>query len=76
MGYRAVPYLLWAAPPAILLLTILVGGCTMTRTSDDSAAVARPYADANSPAGKELVSELDRRAMRQELRRLVEEAQR
>lgn len=76
MGYRAVPYLLWAAPPAILLLTILVGGCTMTRTSDDSAAVARPYADANSPAGKELVSELDRRAMRQELRRFVDEGQR
>ena len=76
MGYRAVPYLLWAAPPAILLLTILVGGCTMTRTSEEPAAVARPYADANSPAGKELVSELDRRAMRQELRRLVQEAQR
>jgi hypothetical protein len=76
MGYRAVPYLLWAAPPAILLLTILVGGCTMTRSSGDSAAVARPYADPDGPAGKQLVTELDRRAMRQELSRLIEEAQR
>jgi hypothetical protein len=73
MGYRAVPYLLWAAPPAILLLTILVGACTMTRTSDDSASLARPYADPNGSAGKTLVGELDRRAMRQELRRVVDE---
>jgi hypothetical protein len=35
IGYRAVPYLLVAAPPAIVLLTILIGGCTMTRTADE-----------------------------------------
>ena len=33
--YRAVPYLLLAAPSVILLLTNLIGGCTMTRTVND-----------------------------------------
>lgn len=43
--YRAVPYLVIAAPPAILLFVILLGGCTMARTSDDTTARARFYSD-------------------------------
>ncbi|MGQ0684841.1 hypothetical protein [Bradyrhizobium sp.] len=76
IAYWAVPYLVVAAPPAIVLLTILIGGCTMTRTADDRADRPRHYSDPASPAGKELTSELDRRAARAELRRLIEEAQR
>jgi hypothetical protein len=74
--YRAVPYLLLAAPPAIFLLTVLLGGCTMARTSEVTADRARFYADPNSPPGEELTSELDRRAARADLRRIVEGAQR
>jgi hypothetical protein len=75
--YRAVPFLLIAAPPAILLLTVLVlGGCTMARTAEDTTSRARFYSDPDSHAGQELTRELDRRAMRQELRRVSEEAQR
>ena len=29
IAYWVVPYLVVAAPPAIVLLTILIGGCTM-----------------------------------------------
>lgn len=76
IGYRAVPYLLVAAPPAIVLLTILIGGCTMTRTADEPVEQARFYSDRESRAGEELTRELDRRAARAELRRLIDEAQR
>jgi hypothetical protein len=76
IAYWAVPYLVVAAPPAIVLLTILIGGCTMTRTVSDSSDQARLYSDADSRAGDALIRELDRRAAREELRRLVEEAQR
>jgi hypothetical protein len=37
IAYWAVPYLVVAAPPAIVLLTILVGGCTMARTANEPA---------------------------------------
>lgn len=74
--YRAVPFLLIAAPPAILLLAVLVGGCTMAGTSDDTSSRARFYSDPDSKAGQELVRELDRRAVRDELRRVSEEARR
>jgi hypothetical protein len=75
--YRAVPFLLIAAPPAVLLLTVLVlGGCTMARTAEDTASHTGFYSDPNSHAGQELTKELDRRAMREELRRVSEEAQR
>jgi hypothetical protein len=76
MIYRAVPYLLLAAPSVILLLTILIGGCTMTRTVNDPLARAGFYSDPDSRAGDELVKELDRRAAREDLRRAIEEAQR
>jgi hypothetical protein len=76
IAYRAVPYLLIAAPPAILLLTILLGSCTMTRTPDEARSRARFYSDPDSRAGDELVKELDRRAMREDLRRVSEEARR
>ena len=75
--YWAVPYLLVAAPPVILLLTILVGGCTMTRTAGDPMDNgARFYSDPNGQASGELIKELDRRAAREDLRRAVEEIQR
>ena len=75
MVYRAVPYLLLAAPSVILLLTILVTGCTMTRTVDDPIDRAGLRADRDSRAGDELVKELDRRAAREDLRHAIEEAQ-
>lgn len=74
--YRAVPYLLLAAPPAIFLLTVLLGSCTMARTSEVATDRARPYSDPNSRAGEELASELDRRAAREELQRIAKDAQR
>ncbi len=75
--YRVVPYLVVAAPPAIVLLTILIGGCTMTRTTSDPVVVSTGYySDPNSRAGDALVRELDRRAARDDLRRLIEDAQR
>jgi hypothetical protein len=75
MVYQAVPYLVLAAPSIILLLTILVGGCTMSRTANDPMDRVGYYADPNSRAGDELVKELDRRAAREDLRRTVEETQ-
>jgi hypothetical protein len=76
IAYRAVPYLVLAAPPAIVLLTILIGGCTMTRTASEPVYHAGSYSDPNSRAGDALVRELDRRATREDLRRLIDEAQR
>jgi hypothetical protein len=76
IAYRAVPYLLLAAPPVIVLLTILLGGCTMTRTVSEPVHHAGFYSDPNSRAGDALARELDRRAMREELRHLIEAAQR
>ncbi len=75
MVYQAVPYLVLAAPSIILLLTILVGGCSMTRTANDPMEHARYYSDPDSRTGNELVKELDRRAARDELRRAIEETQ-
>jgi hypothetical protein len=79
--YRAVPYLLLAAPPAIFLLTVLLGSCTMARTSEVATDRVRFYSDPNGQAGQELAgqalaSELDRRAAREELQRILKDAQR
>jgi hypothetical protein len=60
--YSAVPYLLAGAPLVIVLLSILVGGCTMTRLGGDAMDQSRFYSQADSRAGDELVRELDRRA--------------
>jgi hypothetical protein len=76
MIYRAVPYLVAAAPPVILLLALMISGCTMTRTANDPIDRARYYSDPNGRAGEELIRELDRRAARDELRRAIQEAQR
>jgi hypothetical protein len=76
IAYWALPYLVMAAPALIVLLTILIGGCTMTRTVDDPIDRARFYSESNSRAGDALVRELDRRAAREELRRVIEEVQR
>jgi hypothetical protein len=74
--YRAVPYLVVVAPPVIVLLSVLVGGCTMTRPVDELIDQARFHSSPNSRAGEELIMELDRRAAREELRRIIGEAQR
>lgn len=74
--YLAVPYLLAAAPLVIVLLSIVVGNCTMTRPGDEPTDRARLYSQADSRAGEELVRELDRRAAREELQHTMEEAQR
>ena len=74
--YAAVPYLLAAAPLVIVLLSILVGSCTMTRLDGDAADRTRFYSAADSRAGEELVNELDRRATRAELQRALDEARR
>jgi hypothetical protein len=76
IAYWAVPYLVVAAPPAIVLLTILVGGCTMTRTANEPADRVRFYSDRESRAGDELLMEQHRRAARAELRRLIDDARR
>lgn len=74
--YSAVPYLLAAAPPLIVLLSVLVGGCMMTRPGGEATDRPRFYSEADSRAGEELVKELGRRAARQGLRRTAEEVQR
>ena len=76
IAYRAVPYLVLAAPPAIVLLTILIGGCTMSRTASEPVQHAGFYSDPNSRAGDALARELDRRAAREALRQLIDDAQR
>jgi hypothetical protein len=48
----------------------------MTRTANDPVDRVRFYSNPDSRAGDELIPELDRRAAREELRRIVEEAQR
>ena len=73
--YSAVPYLLAAAPPVIVLLSILLSGCTMPRPGD-AMDRSRFYSEADSRAGEKLARELDRRATRVELQRSIEEAQR
>ncbi len=73
-AYRAVPYLVVAAPPVILLLAILVGGCSMTRTANDPIDDARYYSDPSRRAGDEFTRELDRRATRENLQRVLDEA--
>ena len=73
--YSAVPYLLAAAPPVIVLLSILLGGCTMTRSGGETMDRTRFYSEANGQAGGGLVRELDRRAAHEELQRTIEEAQ-
>jgi hypothetical protein len=73
IAYWVVPYLLVAAPPIILLLSVMLAGCTMTRT--DPAHQARFYSDPNSRAGEEMIKELRQREVRAELRHIIDEAQ-
>jgi len=73
--YWAVPYLLVAAPLSIVLLSIMLGGCAMTRTAGDQAArQARFYSDSDSRTGEELVREIERREARAELQHIIDEA--
>lgn len=74
--YWLVPYLVATAPAVIVLLAILVGGCAMTRTADDPLDRANYYSEPNGRTGEELTRELDRRAAREQLRRIVEEGAR
>ena len=48
----------------------------MTRTIGDPVHETRFYSDSNSNTGEELVKELERREVRAELRRIIDEAQR
>jgi hypothetical protein len=75
-AYRAVPYLVVAAPPVIVLLSMLICGCSMTRTANGPTDNARYYSASTSRAGEELARELDRRAAREDLQRVIDEAQR
>jgi hypothetical protein len=52
MVYWAMPYLLAAAPPIILLSALLITGCTMARTSSDPMDHAQLYSDPSSGAGE------------------------
>jgi hypothetical protein len=74
--YGAVPYLVVAALPIIVLLSVMLGGCTMTRTADDRAAQAQPYSDLDNPVARELARQLEQREARAELQRIIDEAQR
>jgi hypothetical protein len=74
--YRAVPYLVVAAPPVIVLLSMLICGCSMSRTTSDPIDSARSYSDPSSRTGEALVHELDHRATRENLQRVIDEAQR
>lgn len=73
IAYWVVPYLVVAAPPIILLLSVMLAGCTMTRT--EPAHQTRLYSDPNNRAGEELIKELEQREVRAELRRIIDEAQ-
>jgi hypothetical protein len=73
--YYAVPFLLVAALPVIVLLSVLIGGCTMTRSTNETADRVQFQSGPDSRAGEELRTELDRRAVREELRRVVGETQ-
>ena len=72
--YGLVPYLLLAAPPIIVLLSIMLGGCTATRTNGDQTAQARFSPDPDRRVGKDLVNELEWRETRAELQRIIDEA--
>ena len=74
--YWAIPYLLAAALPIIVVLALLLGGCTMTRTAGDPVHEARSYADPNRTTGAQLRKELERREARAELQRIVDGQQR
>ncbi|MGC1665767.1 MAG: hypothetical protein WA773_20760 [Bradyrhizobium sp.] len=73
--YHAVPFLLVAALPVIVLLSVLIGGCTMTRPTNELTDRVQFQSEADSRVGEELLAELDRRAVREELRRVVGETQ-
>ena len=72
IAHWVVPYLLMAAPPIILLLSVMLAGCTTTRT--DPVHQTRFYSDPNSRAGEELIKELEQREVRADLRRIIDEA--
>jgi hypothetical protein len=48
----------------------------MTRTANEPVDRVRFYSDRESRGGEELIRELDRRAARAELRRLIDDARR
>jgi len=73
--YWAVPYLLVAALPIIVLLSVMLGGCTMTRTAGDPVRDSSFHSDPNGRA-EELITELKQRDARAELQRTIDEAQR
>ncbi len=73
--YRVVPYLLVAAPPLIVLLSVAIAGCTASRIGGDRTEQAR-FSDPDSRAGEQLVNKLEWRENRAELQRIIDGAQR
>jgi hypothetical protein len=74
--YRVVPYLLVAAPPVIVLLSVMLEGCTGTRMNGDRTEQARLMSDPDGRAGAALVNTLERREGRAEFQRIIDEAPR
>jgi hypothetical protein len=74
--YYEVPFLLVAAPPIIVLLSVLIGGCTMTRSTNETTDRVQFQSGPDSRAGEELRMELDQRAAREELRRIIGDTER
>jgi hypothetical protein len=74
--YWAIPYLLVAALPTIVVAAVLLGGCTTTRTTGDPVQKAQLYADPNRATGAQLRKELERREAIAELQRVIDESQR
>ena len=73
--YWVVPYLVVAALPTIVLLSVMLGGCSMTRTAGDPVRDSSFHSDPNGRS-EELITELKRRETRAELQRTIDEAQR
>jgi hypothetical protein len=74
--YGVVPYLLVAAPPVIVLLSVMLGGCAVTNTTGGRAEQTPLHSDPDSRAGGELTKKLEQREVRAELQRIIDEAQR
>jgi hypothetical protein len=74
--YGVVPYLLVAAPPVIVLLSVMLGGCAVMSTTGDRAEQTPLHSDPDSRAGGGLTKKLERREVSAEFQRIIDEAQR
>jgi hypothetical protein len=74
--YWVLPFLVLAAPPIIVLLSILIGGSTIIRPTSELTDRAQFQSDSDSRAGEELRTELGQRAAREELRCIIADTER